>query len=44
MTVTVGALSLGNIGYHLLIFKDCPEAHHELQTVLMEPFKHANRV
>ncbi|KAG0233022.1 dolichol-phosphate mannosyltransferase subunit 3 [Mortierella sp. GBAus27b] len=29
--VSFGAYSLGNIGYHVLTFRDCPEAFDELQ-------------
>ena len=36
MAVLVGALALGNIGYHLVVFRDCPEAFLELQNV---PFR-----
>ncbi|KAF9366523.1 hypothetical protein BGX34_001512 [Mortierella sp. NVP85] len=29
--VSFGAYSLGNIGYHVMTFRDCPEAYDELQ-------------
>ncbi|KAF9914643.1 hypothetical protein BX616_007879 [Lobosporangium transversale] len=34
--VTFGAYSLGNIGYHVLTFRDCPEAYVELQTQISQ--------
>ncbi|KAF9152709.1 hypothetical protein BGX21_006244 [Mortierella sp. AD011] len=34
--VSFGAYSLGNIGYHVMTFRDCPEAYHELQTQIAQ--------
>ncbi|KAF9088911.1 hypothetical protein BGX29_003562 [Mortierella sp. GBA35] len=34
--VSFGAYSLGNIGYHVLTFRDCPEAFDELQVQIAE--------
>ncbi|KAF9328274.1 hypothetical protein BG006_008524 [Podila minutissima] len=34
--VTFGAYSLGNIGYHVLTFRDCPEAYDELQVQIAQ--------
>ncbi|RUO96428.1 dolichol-phosphate mannosyltransferase subunit 3 [Jimgerdemannia flammicorona] len=31
--VTFGSYSLGNIGFHVMTFGDCPEAYHELMGV-----------
>ena len=31
--VTFGAYSLGSVGYSLLTFRDCPDAHAELLQV-----------
>ncbi|KAF9581533.1 hypothetical protein BGW38_001415 [Lunasporangiospora selenospora] len=34
--VTFGAYSLGNIGYHVMTFRDCPEAYDELQVQISQ--------
>ncbi|KAI1314499.1 hypothetical protein EDD11_002116 [Mortierella claussenii] len=34
--VSFGAYSLGNIGYHVLTFRDCPEAYEELQVQISQ--------
>lgn len=33
LAVIVGAMLLGNVGYHLCMFTDCADAHAELQQV-----------
>ncbi|RUS21070.1 dolichol-phosphate mannosyltransferase subunit 3-domain-containing protein, partial [Jimgerdemannia flammicorona] len=34
--VTFGSYSLGNIGFHVMTFGDCPEAYHELMGEIQE--------
>ncbi|KAF9435190.1 hypothetical protein BGZ76_006729 [Entomortierella beljakovae] len=34
--VTFGSYSLGNIGYHVMTFRDCPEAYVELQSQIAQ--------